>query len=595
MTVALGAIAFKVVDTQAFGGDHYDALAMGQRTRSVSLAGERGTIFDRNGNDLAISLQRQTVFADPSLVEDPVHAAKLLAPVLRIDQRSLLVLLTQPDTSFVYLARKVDNSTAKKVRGLGIPGIGFMEESQRFNPSGQLAGPVLGFVGSENTGLGGLEAAHESWLAGKAGRVVSEADPSGRPIPATERSELLAKRGGDLVLTLDQSLQFEVESQLVAQVNATGAKGGMAVVVDIRTGDVLAMATVEGAIEGTPTQAASARARNRPLTDIYEPGSTNKVITIASALEAGIANPDTTYAVNSSIWIDDAHFEDHDPHGTMQWSVRDILRESSNVGSILIARAVGKDRLDSSLREFGFSKKTAISFPGEAEGLLLDPQDYSESSMGSVPIGLGLAVTPMQMLDVFVTLANKGVSRPPRLVAAKIDAQGHQVEIPAKRGKRVISAATAASMVDMLTGVVSGGTGKRAAVPGYTTAGKTGTARKVPYIDKKYMASFAGFAPAEAPRLAAIVVLDEPVKGYYGGEVAAPVFAKVMQYALRLEHVAPSGAIAVADSAEQDGSASNDAPPPTTVPTTIPQAPPAPPASAQARATPAGKLASPDS
>jgi len=561
----------------------------------MSLAAERGSIFDRNGNDLAISVQQQTVFADPRFIRDPAVAVARLAPVLGLEPQDLLERLSRTDTAFVYLARKVNDETAKQVRTLGITGVGMVGESKRFYPSSSLAAPVLGFVGTDNNGLGGLEASFEATLRGKPGKVVTEADPSGRSIPTTDRTEEQARRGGDLVLTLDQSIQYETERQLVAQVEATKARGGMAVVADVRTGDVLAMVTVVGADADGPARPASSTQQNRPVTTVYEPGSTNKVITLGAALEAGVVTPDTTYAVGSSIRIADAVFDDHDPHPVEQWSVRDIMRESSNVGTILVARALGKERLDASLRAFGFGSRTALDFPGESAGLLLDPSRYSLTSMGSVPVGNGLAVTAMQMLDVFVTVANGGVSRPPRLVSATIDADGTKHPRRPLTGTRVVSATTAAQLNEMLRSVVSDGTGERAGIPGYSVAGKTGTARKPPYEQPyRYMASFAGFAPAEAPRLAAIVVLDEPGTSYYGGQVAAPVFARVMQYALRLERVPPTAALTTPDDdASAAPSRSNDAPAPpapsasTVTPVTLATA-------SAARAAP-GTLTAPDS
>jgi cell division protein FtsI (penicillin-binding protein 3) len=349
----------------------------------------------------------------------------------------------------------------------------------------------------------------------------------------------------------------------------------------VQTGDVLAMATVDGPDATHPARPASATDQNRPLTTVYEPGSTNKVITVASAMELGLVNPSTVLTVPDSLRIADATFADHDPHGTVRWTVADIMRESSNVGAIEIGRMVGKDRLDASLRAFGFGSQTPIRFPGESAGLLLDPAKYTATSMGSVPVGNGLAVTAMQMLDVFVTIANDGVSRPPRLVSATIDADGTRHPVTPQPGKRVVSEATARAMRVMLTGVVTGGTGTKAAIPGYPVAGKTGTARKPPYEHPpyRYMASFAGFAPADHPRIAAIVVLDEPGTAIYGGEVAAPVFAQIMRYALRLEHVAPTTPVDGPLPRVRPETATND------VPALVSQGPSSP-----ARAKPSGNV-----
>lgn len=572
MALALGAILVRLVDLQGVQRDHLAALGLRQRVYAVTLAAERGSIFDRNGNDLALSLPQHSVYADPRFVKHPAAYAATLGPIVGVDVAALQARLAQKDKEFVYVARKVDDATVQRVKALRLPGLGFVPESKRFAPAGNLAGPILGFTGLDNGGQSGLEHAYDDTLRGRPGHLVAENDPSGREIPATERRAVPAQRGGDLVLTVDQSLQYEVEQRLTEQVGATQAKGGMAIVVDVQTGDVLAMATVEGANGRIPAHPAPQTSQNRALTTVYEPGSTNKVIDVASALETGAITPSTAFEVPWQLKIADATFEDHVWHAPEWWTARDIMRESSNVGAILIAGKVGKVRLDQYLRAFGFGAKTAIDFPGESAGLLLDPARYSASSMGSVPVGNGLAVTAMQMLDVFVTIANGGMSRPPRLVAATIDADGTRHDATPVAGQRVVSTQTAASVNDMLRTVVDEGTGYLAAVPGYTVAGKTGTARKPPYNPARYMASFAGFAPAESPRLAAIVVLDEPATNYYGGQVAAPVFAEIMQYALRLERVSPTIPMSVRPH-RRDTTVSNDAPPPPPTATTAPPAP----------------------
>ncbi|MGQ0805998.1 MAG: peptidoglycan D,D-transpeptidase FtsI family protein [Actinomycetota bacterium] len=531
---------------QGLSRDRYSRLGLDQRLRTIELAAERGSIFDRNGNDLAVSVQQQTVWADPRVIKDPIGYAAKLAPIVGVDEPELRVKLGQNDKAFVYVARKVDDDTAARVRELGLPGVDFAPESERFYPSETLAGPVLGFVGTDNNGLGGLESAYEDALAGHPGEVVVERDPQGREIPNGERRVAESERGSDLVLTIDQSLQFEAERVLVEEVTTAKAKGGLAIVVDVQTGDVLAMANVEGATAEHPARPAPASTPNKPVTDVYEPGSTNKVITVSAALEEGNVTPGTWYEVPGELVFEDEQtgrhvFEDVAEHPTAM-TVADIVRESSNVGTILIARTLGKEAFDGFLRNFGFGQPTTLGFPGESPGILLPVSDYNDTSMASMPIGSGIAVTAMQMLDVYTTLANDGVTRPPRLVAATIGPDGARQDQPVAESHQVVSPETAAAMRLLLESVVLGGTGSKAAIPGYRVAGKTGTARKPPYEKPpyKYVASFAGFAPAESPRLAAIVVLDEPRSSYYGGQVAAPIFSRIMQYALRLERVPPS-------------------------------------------------------
>jgi cell division protein FtsI (penicillin-binding protein 3) len=530
-------LTLRVADLQTRGRDRLVAMGEGQRRQTVPLAAERGAIFDRNGYDLALSLERPTIYADPRVVESPAEYAAKLAPLVGVDEFTLRARLAQPGSAFAYVARKVEPEVADAVRALRLPGVGFLREPKRYYPAGELAAPVLGFVGLDNNGLSGLEQALEGTLAGRPGRVAVERDPTGTELPGTARTVDDARRGVDLVLTLDRSIQWETERALVEQVGATDAKGGMAIVIDVRTGDILAMATVDGETATEPARPAPSTQRNRPATDVFEPGSTNKVVTIAAALEAGLVTPASEMAVPSAITVDGTEYADVEPHGPVL-STTDILRVSSNVGTILTARKVGGARLDAALRNFGFGSPTGLAFPGEAAGILLPYSQYNDTSLASIPIGNGLAVTALQMLGVYATLANDGVSRQPRLVAATIDADGRRADLPTGTVRRVVSSATAAQMRQMLATVVEAGTGMRAAVPGYTVAGKTGTARKPPYERPpyKYVVSFAGFAPVASPRLAAIVVLDEAGL-HSGGSAAAPVFSRIMQHALAVERV----------------------------------------------------------
>ncbi len=561
IVVLLVVVVARAVAVQGVDRERYTERGLDQRVRTVHLPAQRGSIFDRNGADLALSVPQSTVWADPTMVEDPASAAAALAPVLGRDAPSLRRDLSRPDREFVYLARQVDDATARAVERLHLPGVALLDEPKRFYPGGDLAAPVLGVAGIDDVGLGGLESAYESLLRGRPGEMVAERDPKGREIAQGLVSRRAAVRGQDLVLTLDQAMQYQTEQVLLEQVDATRAKGGMAVVADVRSGAVLAMASVDGPPPGaddpgadattgpdgatdapTESQVAPHTARNRPVTDVFEPGSTNKVVTISAALEAGLVAPSTRFNVPDSIEMAGRTFHDAEEHDPAWWTVSDILSESSNVGTIKIGQLLGKERLDAALRSFGFGSRTGVNFPGEAAGILVDPDDYSGTSMATVPVGNGLAVTALQMLDVYVTLARGGVAVPPRLVEATIDAQGRRRPLARGDEHRVVSRRTADAVTAMLTRVVEEGTGRNAAVPGYTVAGKTGTARKAPYDHPpyKYVSSFVGFAPAEAPRLAAIVVLDSPEGQIYGGEVAAPAFARIMQYALRLEQVPPT-------------------------------------------------------
>jgi cell division protein FtsI (penicillin-binding protein 3) len=544
LVVVFLVVGARLVDLQAIGRERYAQLGFDQRVRTVNLAAERGSVFDRNGHDLAASVPQQTVWANPRVVKDPAAYAAQLAPLVHVDEGSLRDRLAERTKGFVYVARKVDSATAMKVKALALPGVDFVEESKRFYPDGSLAGPVLGFVGTDNDGLAGLESQYDHRLAGKRGVLQVERDPQGRQLPGGERQVREPQRGGDLVLTLDQGLQYEAEQVLTDGVASANAKGGMAIVLDVATGNVLAMANVEGAGPDHPARPAPADQRNRPVVDVYEPGSTNKVITVAGALQDGVVKADSSFPTPGQLSIGGTEYQDAESHpGTM--NVHDIVRLSSNVGTIQIARKLGKERFDAYLRAFGFGQSTGLGFPGEANGLVLPLSQYTETSMGSMPIGNGLAVTAMQMLDVYTTIANGGVTRPPRLVAATLDKDGVRRDEPVPGSHPVVSPTTAATMRSMLKDVVANGTGTKAQIAGYDVAGKTGTARKPPY-DKppyKYVASFAGFAPADSPRLSAIVVLDEPQNDYFGGSVAAPVFSRIMEYALRMERVPPTNTV----------------------------------------------------
>jgi cell division protein FtsI (penicillin-binding protein 3) len=483
------------------------------------------------------------VFVDPSAVVAPHRTAARLAVILDRPVAPLEATLTRTDTRYVVLQRQVDAKTEAAIRKLDNPGVALQAGTQRMMPNGDLAGPVIGFVNGKGTGGGGVEYGYDGALTGKPGRLDAERDPSGREIPATERKVQPAVAGSDVVLTLDRGLQYQVEQQLTAEVDAVRAKGGMALIADVHSGDILAAAVIDGATGKAPAHPAGPTESNRLFTTPYEPGSTNKVITIASALENHTITPDQYFDVPARITIGGAQFDDDEWHPESSWTIGQILPESSNVGTIKIAATLGQSKLERSLREFGLGVRTAVAFPGESYGTLQAPDQGDPTIMGSLPIGYGVNATAAQTLGVYMTIANGGVTRPLRLVDGTIDDAGVRHRARSMPSRRVVSASTALILNGLMRDVVRHGTGLAAAVPGYTVAGKTGTARKQPYAEHRYMASFAGFAPAESPRFAAVVVLDEPTTKIYGGAVAAPVFSKIMQAALRQEHVPPTVAI----------------------------------------------------
>ncbi|MFP5375527.1 MAG: peptidoglycan D,D-transpeptidase FtsI family protein, partial [Acidimicrobiia bacterium] len=532
-------LSARVVQVQGLEADRYSAFGESQRVRNVALPAERGSIFDRNGRDLALSVRQSTVTADPRLVTDPLAAAAALSPVLGLDPVVLQKRLTR-EASFVYLARRVDDAVAEQVKALALPGVSLVDEPERFRPAGDLALPVIGRVGTEHTGLSGLESQYERRLAGKPGRMIVERDPRGGDIPGGVRRFDPAARGDDLVLTLDRALQYETERALAARLVSSGAKAGTAVVMQARTGEVLALANLAAGDDGGPPRQAG---KNLAVTDVFEPGSVNKVITISAALEEGEVRAQDVLEVPPTIKVADHVFKEHEPHPLARWSITDIMANSSNVGSIMVGQRLGKDRIDRYLRAFGFGRETGLGFPGESAGILLDPRKWSGTSIGTVPIGQGVAVTAMQMAGAYNAVANGGTWVAPSLVRATVDAEGRRQPPPPRRREQVVSARTAQQVTAMLSEVVRVGTGTLAAVDGYTVAGKTGTARKPKegargYAEGAYVSSFAGFVPAERPELTIVVVLDEPTP-IFGGLVAAPVFSEIAGYALRQFQVPP--------------------------------------------------------
>jgi cell division protein FtsI (penicillin-binding protein 3) len=532
-------IAAKVADLQVVSPSRYLTTGESQTVRSTTLAAERGTIFDRNHTELAMSVPKKTIFVDTKLVTDPVAEAAALAPVLQLDEGALQAKLTQrhvddtgamvPDR-FVYLARKIELDVADRVAAMKLPGISFIDESAVANPSGTLARNLLGTVDIDNKGISGLEKQYDQEMTGTPGSLTLERNPQGRTIPVGEHQLTPAVKGDDLVLTIDQAMQYETESVLAEQVGAVAAKGGMAIVTKPETGVV------------------SVSGDNAPVTSVYEPGSVMKIVTVTDALERGLVTPQTTIEVPGSLQVGDHAFSDAEPHGTETMSVAQILAKSSNIGTIKIAQKIGKQSLYDRLMAFGFGQRTTLDFPAESSGTIPAPDTWWTTSMGTIPIGQGVSATPMQVLSAYNTIANRGTQVAPRLVDATIDADGQEHPVARDEGHRVMSTATADKMNLMLRGVVTDGTGGTAAVNGYSVMGKTGTARKPQagggYTDAsgitRYESTFVGVVPAEAPALSVIVVIDEPSGGNYtGGTVAAPAFSKIAAFGLRQFSVPP--------------------------------------------------------
>ena len=534
LALAFAGVAARLILLQVREADDYRALAEEQRVRAIPLAAARGSILDRDGHELALSLPARAVFADPRLVEDPGATAHALAPILDVGVGTLRESL-ETDSAFVYLARRIDPGVARRVEKLKLPGIGFLDESKRHYPGDDLAAQLLGFVGLDDVGLAGLELQHDEILAGRPGRMVIEQDPSGNTIPHGEGPFVAPVPGEDLVLTIDRDLQFQAERALQAAVKANGAKGGTVIMMEPSTGQILATATSPMFDANAFDEVAPAVTRADAFIDMYEPGSVNKIITAAAALEEEAIGLREELQVPAQYLVSDHVFHDAHPHPPLEMTLTDVIAQSSNIGTIKVAERLGKELLDRYLRRFGFGSITGVGFPGEVPGILMPADDWWGTSMGTIPIGQGIAVTPLQMLSVYATIANGGVRVQPTLVRGTIDPQGRFIHTPSPKRVRVVSARTARLVTGMLTQAVIDGTGTEAQLGGYWVAGKTGTARKplegaLGYSDR-YVASFIGFLPASDPQVVVAAVLDEPTT-VYGGVAAAPLFREVARFAV---------------------------------------------------------------
>lgn len=540
--IGLGLEAVRLVQLQGISGGHYKQLAQNQRLKSQKLSTPRGDLLDRDGRPLAISVQRKTVVADPAMISDPEKTANLLSGALRTDPRDIYPKLVG-DGRFSYVARRLDDELAAKVAALGLKGITLVDEPKRHYPGGTFAANLLGFVGTDNEGLAGIEQQAQQILAGTPGAFVVEQDPAGRPIPQAEQRYEPPIPGRDVFLTIDSEIQYRAEKVLADAVVQYKAKGGAIIVIDVKTGEILAAAN-NPTFDPNQYWIADAEARkNRIATDAFEPGSTNKVITAAAAIEERAIDLNERIGIPNRYRVADAEFKDAEDHPAVAWNLRDIIVHSSNIGTIKIAQRLGPETVDRYMRAFGFGQKTESGFPGESAGLLLPVDKWWGTSIATVPIGQGIAVTGLQMTQVFATIANDGVYVAPRLVAGYRGPDGEKVEEGAPLGRRVTSAETAATLRQMLAGVVAEGTGRNAQVAGHQVAGKTGTARKPSesggYADS-YVASFIGFAPVEKPRVAVAVILDEPTP-YFGGQSAAPAWSRLVSFVLPHLQVPPSG------------------------------------------------------
>ncbi len=536
LVLGLAVVAGKLALIQGIQAEHYKELASEQRDTHIQITPRRGTIFDREGEILAISEDVTTVYATPYQIKNPEAAALEIAEVLGEDPEDVQDKLDS-NSGFVYLARKLDKTLANRIKELDIEGVGFVDESKRFYPMGELASQVLGIVDLDNVGQAGLELYYDDTLGGKPGEILLERDAVGNPIPGSEKRRVQAVDGVDLQLTIDKDIQACVEESLAAAVDRHGARAGTAVVLDCNSGDILAMATSPSFDPNDRSMIEPETMRNRAVTDVYEPGSVLKVVTAAGALEDGVVDPNSVIQVPSELQVADEVFTDAEKMASRALEFNKVISQSSNVGTIQVALMMGNNRLSEYLDRFGLGHRTGIDFPGEVGGLVPAVSDWSGTSIATISIGQGISVTPLQLACVTGMVANGGRRICPHFLKAKITDKGVEDMGLGGLGRELLTEETCREMAAIMEQVVSpGGTGTRAAVSYYRVAGKTGTAAKprenAAGYSKRYMASFMGFAPVENPRLAVLVVMDEP-SPIWGGHTSAPVFKEIMGYSLQ--------------------------------------------------------------
>ncbi|MFJ8127152.1 peptidoglycan D,D-transpeptidase FtsI family protein [Streptomyces hydrogenans] len=577
LTLVMLVFVVRLLQVQAVDASAYAAKADKYRYQEYTLSAERGEITDRNGIALATSVDAYDITADPKLftpeeskVRDaPEQAAALLAPILGKEPAELAKKLRTPKSRYTLLARKqtpqvwnqikdLKKVYAQKARAAGGTGVnllgGVLSEpsTKRVYPNGDLGAGILGYVNAEGRGAGGVESMLDPELAGRDGKIRFTAS-GGRQVPTAGSQGTPAVPGSDIELTIDRDIQWAAQQAISDQVRKSKADRGYVIVQDTRTGEVLAMANAPGFDPNDLSAANSAAMGNAALQDAYEPGSTSKVMSMAAVLEEGKATPDTHVTVPNRLHRGDRLFKDDIDHRTWYLTLNGVLAKSSNIGTILATGQLGKDQaesnrvLDGYLRRFGIGSPTGLGFPGETSGILAKPEDWSTSQQYTIPFGQGLSVNALQAASVYSTIANGGVRVEPTLVRGTKGPDGRFTPAATPEENRVVSEKTAKTLAQMLESVVEDreGTGTRAAIPGYRVAGKTGTANRVdPELGryKGYTASFAGFAPADQPRVTVYCAIQNPTKGsYFGGQICGPIYKKVMEFALKTLHVAPTG------------------------------------------------------
>jgi cell division protein FtsI (penicillin-binding protein 3) len=531
---------------QGVDGAQYANAAEQDRLRTYPIAALRGAVLDRDGDPFAYTVDASKVVADPEVVRDPARTALALTDLLDVPVPELTEKLSA-DSRYVVLASKVSPETTDAIDALELGGIFFEDDPVRLYPAGTVGGQVVGFVGRDGAGLAGIEQTFEEELAGTPGQRRVEVGSGGNPIPSGIDESSPATDGDTVNLTIDQDLQYVAEERL-GQACADGATTrASAIVLDVKTGQVVAMGSCPGYDPGAYSQTDPDLLKNPLVSDVFEPGSVMKAVTLSAALEEGVATPETVLSVNGHIEAGDRVVTDAHDHAPVDWTVTGILAKSSNVGTIMLAREVGDEKLEHYLRAFGLGSRTGIELPGESAGILQDSDDWSGIRAANVAIGQGVSVTTLQMASLYQAIANDGVRIEPRVVESVTDPGGRVTAAPEPASTRVISETTADRMAYMLEAVVGpGGTAPLGAIEGFRVAGKTGTAQRANpecncYAGGGYVTTFVGFAPADDPQYVVAVDLERPTSSAEGGQVAAPVFADILRFALTADGIVPSG------------------------------------------------------
>ncbi len=531
-------ICLRLVYLQVFRYGNFEQRAQHQQQRTEEVSPRRGIIYDRQGRELAMSINVDSVFAVPTEMPNPASTISLLARITKQDPRELLARCNASKT-FCWLARKPEPEISARIRSLNLRGVYFQKESKRYYPKSDLAAQVLGYVGMDDAGLSGIEREYEDQLHGRPGEMLISVDARKRWFGSVEKQP---EPGHNVVLTIDEKIQYIAERELEQAMRDTKAISGTVIVENPHTGEILALANRPTFNPNLSREITPEKLKNHAVSDVYEPGSTFKLVTISGALEEKVTNPNEVFDCQmGSIVYNGMRIRDSKPHGLLP--VSDILAESSDVGAIKIALRIGEDRFYRYIRGFGFGQQTGIELPGETRGLTKPVNRWSKVSIAAISMGQEIGITPLQLAGLISTMANDGVYVAPRITAATLQPQStpQMIAFHPANEHRVISSITAAQMRQMMQGVVLHGTGKKALLIGYSSAGKTGTAQKVDpatraYSHTKYVASFGGFAPINNPAVTIVVVLDSAVGLHQGGQVSSPVFTRIAQQVLEYLH-----------------------------------------------------------